>query len=80
MKLQIAGPGCPRCQLTEKNVMDACAELNITADITHIYDVMEYAKLGVRATPAVIIDGKVVISGKVPTVEELKRLLSMFQG
>jgi len=76
MKIQIAGPGCPRCQATEKNVINACAELNLPANISHVYDVKEYAKLGVMMTPAVIVNGKVIISGKVPTVQELKRLLS----
>ncbi len=76
MKIQIAGPGCPRCQATERNVIEACAQMNLAADISHVYDVREYAKLGIRLTPAVIVDGKVVISGKVPTVDELKKLLS----
>ncbi len=76
MKIQIAGPGCPRCQATERNVVDACSELGLEPDISHVYDVKEYAKLGVRISPAVIVDGKIVISGKVPTVEELKKLLS----
>lgn len=76
MKIEIAGPGCPRCQATEKNVVHACAELNLDAAVSHVYDVKEYAGLGVRITPAVIVDGKIVVSGKVPTVEELKELLS----
>ena len=76
MKIQIAGPGCPRCQTTEKNVMNACAQLDLAADITHIYDVKEIAKLEVMTTPAVIVDGKLVFSGKVPTVGELKAALS----
>ncbi len=76
MKIQVAGPGCPRCQATEKNVGNACAELNLDADIEHIYDVKKYAALGVRITPAVIVDGKIVVSGKVPTVVELKKVLS----
>ncbi|MBU1299057.1 MAG: TM0996/MTH895 family glutaredoxin-like protein [Bacteroidetes bacterium] len=75
MKIQIAGPGCQRCQTTERNVFNACAELDLAADISHVYDVKEFAKLGVKITPAVIIDGKIVISGKVPTIEELKKLL-----
>lgn len=75
MKIQVVGPGCPRCQETERIVFNACAELNIVADISHVYDVKEFAKLGVKITPAVIIDGKIVISGKVPTIEELKKLL-----
>lgn len=75
MKIQVAGPGCPRCRSTEQNVINACAELDLTAEISHVSDVKQYATLGVRMTPAVIVDGKVVVSGRVPTVEELKRLL-----
>jgi len=78
MKIQIAGPGCPRCQATEKNVINACSELNLAADISHVFDIKEYANLGVRITPAVLIDSKIVISGKVPTVEELKKVLTAF--
>ena len=76
MKIQVAGPGCPRCQATEKNVREACAQLNLDVDISHIYDVREFARLGVVFTPAVIVDGKIIISGKLPTVEELKKLFS----
>jgi protein-disulfide isomerase len=56
-------------------LFNACAELDLAADISHVYDVKKFAKLGVKITPAVIIDGKIVISGKVPTIEELKKLL-----
>lgn len=76
MKIQVAGPGCPRCLATEKNVRQACAELNLSADISHVFDVKEFAKLGVMMTPAVIVDGEVVVSGKIPTVEELKKIFS----
>jgi small redox-active disulfide protein 2 len=76
MKIQVAGPGCGRCQSTEANVRTACAELNLAADISHVFDVREYAKLGVRLTPAVIVEGKIVCAGKVPTVEELKHLIA----
>ena len=76
MKIQIVGPGCPRCQEAERNMFNACAQLNLDADISHVYDIAEIAKLGVMATPAVVIDGKVVLSGRVPTVNELKKLLS----
>ncbi len=76
MKIQIAGPGCPRCQTTEKNVINACAQLDRAADVSHVYDVKEIAKLGIMSTPAVIVDGKIVMSGRVPTVGELKAILS----
>lgn len=76
MKIQVAGPGCPRCRETEKNVRDVCTQLNLNADISHIFDVKEFAKLGVLFTPAVIVDGKIVTSGKIPTVDELKKLFT----
>jgi small redox-active disulfide protein 2 len=76
MKIQVAGPGCGRCKATEKIVQEVCSELNLQADIEHVYDVKEYVKLGVRLTPAIVVDGKVIFSGKVPTEEELKQLLS----
>jgi len=76
MKIIIAGSGCMKCNLTEKNVINACAELNIDADITHSRDVKEYLKIGVMITPAVVVNDRVVVSGRVPTVEELKKILS----
>jgi small redox-active disulfide protein 2 len=78
MKIQIAGPGCPRCEVTERNVFNACAELNLAADISHVRDVKQFAALGVVLTPAVLVDGKVVVSGRVPTVAELKQILTTF--
>jgi len=76
MKIQVAGPGCARCHATEKNVIDACAALDLAADVSHVFDVLEFRKLGVRVTPAVLVDGKIVVSGKIPTVEELKKIFS----
>uniref|UniRef100_A0A7C4AKA9 Thioredoxin family protein n=1 Tax=Thermodesulfovibrio aggregans TaxID=86166 RepID=A0A7C4AKA9_9BACT len=76
MKIIVAGPGCPRCKATEENVKKACEEIKLEAEITHIYDVKEFPKLGVILTPAVLIDKEVVISGKVPTIQELKEILS----
>jgi len=76
MKIQVAGPGCARCTTVEKNVIEAVTQLGIDADVSKIKDVREYAKMGVLFTPAVIIDGKVVVTGKVPTVEDLKKIIS----
>jgi small redox-active disulfide protein 2 len=75
MKIQIAGPGCYNCQTTERNVVNACAELNLAADISHVSDCNAIAKLGVMRTPAVVVNGQVVISGRVPTVSEIRALL-----
>jgi len=76
MKIQIAGPGCSRCQATEKVVDEVCSELNLTPEIEHVYDILKFTKLGVRLTPAVLVDGKVIFSGRVPTPEELKAALT----
>ena len=76
MKIQVVGTGCPKCQKVEENVINACAELQLDADITHVRDITQFAKLGVMFTPGVVVDGRVVFSGKVPTVEEIKAALS----
>ncbi len=76
MKIQIAGPGCPNCQTTERNVVNACAELDVAADITHVTNIADILDLGVMRTPAVVIDGEIVISGRVPSVTELKATLT----
>jgi small redox-active disulfide protein 2 len=75
MDITIVGPGCSRCVATEANVRKASNEMHLSAQIRKIDDVREFAKLGVRLTPAVLVDGRIVSSGKVPTVEELKGLL-----
>jgi len=79
MKIQVAGPGCLKCQETEKNVREACSQMKLDADIQHVYDIKEIAKLGVLFTPAVIIDGKMVLSGKLPSVQELKKIISIIK-
>ncbi|MCX5781300.1 MAG: thioredoxin family protein [Elusimicrobia bacterium] len=76
MKIEIAGPGCIRCKTTEKNVLEAIKELGIAAEVTKVSDIREMAKKGVMMTPAVIIDGVVKVSGKIPSVEEIKNILS----
>lgn len=77
MKIEVVGPGCQRCVATEKNVNEAVKQLGIQAEITHVYDVTQFAKKGVMFTPALIIDGQVKISGKIPTIDEIKKILSL---
>lgn len=76
MKIIVAGPGCARCTTTEKNVREAVAQLELAAEISHEFDVKAFRDLGVKVTPAVLVDGKIVVSGRIPTVEELKKMLS----
>jgi len=76
MKIIVAGPGCARCHATEKNVIEASKALNLEADISHEFDVKAFRNLGVKVTPAVVVDGKIIVSGHTPTVDELKELLA----
>lgn len=75
MKIQVAGPGCPNCKTTGQRVVNACAELDVNADISHVTDYNEMAQLGVLRTPAVLIDGEIVVMGRVPSVADLKGLI-----
>lgn len=75
MRIQIAGPGCYNCQTTERNVVNACAELNGAAEISHVTDYNAIARSGVMRTPAVVVNRQVVVSGRVPTVSEIQALL-----
>ena len=72
MEIKVLGPGCPKCEATEKVVKEAVAEAGVDAKIEKVTDVMEIAKLGVFMTPSVVIDGEVKCVGKVPKKDEIK--------
>lgn len=76
MKIEVVGPGCPRCIATEQNVKEALRQLNIQAEVVKLTNVAEFIEKGVMLTPAVLIDGEVKISGRVPSVDEIKRIIS----
>jgi small redox-active disulfide protein 2 len=75
MKIEVLGPGCPRCQKTEANVKTAVKELGVEAEVTKVTDIRAVAQKGVMMTPAVIVDGVVKSQGKIPTVPEIKAWL-----
>ena len=72
MEIKVLGPGCAKCEQTEKIVKEAVSETGVDARITKVTDVMEIAKHGVFVTPAVVVDGEVKSVGKVPSEEEVK--------
>jgi len=76
MKIEVVGPGCARCITTAKNIKEAVKQLGIQAEIVKVTNVAEFAKKGVMFTPGVIVDGQVKVSGKIPTVDEIKEVLS----
>ncbi len=71
MDVKILGPGCPKCQQTEKVVREALQEAGVQANVEKIKDTMEIANYGVFGTPAVVIDGEVKSVGKIPKKEEV---------
>ena len=72
MAIQILGPGCPKCQQTEKVVKEAVAEAGVSAAIEKVTDAMKIAGYGVFGTPAVVVDGDVKSVGKIPSKEDVK--------
>jgi len=72
MEIKVLGPGCAKCEQTEKIVKEAVSETGVDAQITKVTDAMEIAKHGVLVTPAVVVDGEVKSVGKVPSEEEVK--------
>ena len=72
MEIKVLGPGCAKCQQTEKIVRDAVQESVVDATVDKVTDLMEIAKYGVFGTPAVVVDGEVKSVGKIPDKEEIK--------
>ena len=76
MKIEVLGTGCPKCMSVEQNVKKALAELAVPADVEKVTDIQQIIRRGVMSTPALVIDGKVVLQGKNPSVEQLKQLIT----
>jgi small redox-active disulfide protein 2 len=72
MEIKVLGPGCSKCEQTEKIVKEVVAETGVAADVEKITDVMKIAGYGVFGTPAVVVDGEVKSVGKIPSKEDIK--------
>lgn len=75
MKIEILGTGCPKCRALADAVSKALTELGLQAEVVKVTDIDAIVDRGVMLTPALIVDGDVVAVGKVPTREELSKLL-----
>ena len=73
MKIEVMGSGCSRCMKVTENVQKAVNELGIEAEVVKVQSIEEIMKRGVMLTPAIAIDGEIKVSGKVSTVEEIKK-------
>ncbi|MGO9021608.1 MAG: thioredoxin family protein [Syntrophobacteraceae bacterium] len=75
MNIKVLGPGCKKCHETEKVVKEVIAETGSDAVLEYVTDIAEIAKLGIFSTPAVVVDGQVKLTGKVPKRPEVKSWL-----
>lgn len=71
MDITVLGKGCSRCESTIHRIEREAAELGVPIKITKITDEIEIIKNGVMTTPAVMIDGKIVHSGGIPSIEDV---------
>ena len=76
MEIKVLGTGCPKCKSLEKATREVVAQNNIDATISKVEDIMEIMNYNVMTTPALVVDGKIVVKGRVPSNEELKELLT----
>ena len=80
LTIEVLGPGCPRCRTLEENVRAAVRELGINASVIKITDVNEIAARGVLMTPGLAIEGDTVASGRLLSVNQVKRILEERTG
>ncbi len=76
MKIQILGTGCAKCQKLYAETEKAIAQAGVSAEMEKVQDIQEIMKLGVPMTPALIIEGEVKASGKIPEVAQIVSWLS----
>lgn len=75
MNIKILGGGCKNCEVLYENTKQAVEELGIEATIEKVADFVEIAKYGVMKTPAIVVDEKVKVSGRVVKADEIKKIL-----
>lgn len=74
-KIQVLGPGCSKCKKLAENAEQAAREMGIDYEIEKVTDIMQITSFGVVMTPGLVVDGVIKTAGKVPSVEEVKKLL-----
>ena len=76
MEIKILGTGCSKCKTLEEITRKVVKDNGIDAKVTKVEDIVEIMKYNIMTTPALVIDGKVVVKGRVPSEEEIKQLLT----
>lgn len=80
MEIKVIGTGCEKCDQLYKNVQEAVQQLGLNARIQKIEDLMEIVQLGVMTSPSVMVNGKLIVSGRVANVKTLVNLLKSQEG
>lgn len=75
MEIIILGTGCPKCKTLEKLTRDTVQELGITSSVSKEEDIVKIMNYGIMHTPGLVINGNVVLSGRVPTSKEIKEII-----
>ena len=75
-KLLVLGTGCAKCNHLYETASKASADLALDCEIEKVTDFMRFVEFGVMVTPALVVDGEVKVSGRVPPLEEMKKLLA----
>jgi small redox-active disulfide protein 2 len=75
-KIQVLGPGCTKCKVLYDHADQAARELGLEYEIEKVTDIAAIMGFGVMSTPALVVDGKVRLSGRVPSAEQVKEFLS----
>ncbi len=76
MEIKVLGTACSKCKSLEKITLEAVNELGLNATVTKEEDIIKIMQYGVMRTPGLVIDEKVVISGRIPSLKELKSMLT----
>ena len=76
MEIKVLGTGCVKCKKLEKLTENTVNELGLDANIEKVEDIYKIMQFGVMRTPGLVIDGKVVLTGRLPKTSELKDLLT----
>ena len=75
MDIKVIGTGCEKCGKLYETVLKALQELGIEEKVDRVDDLLEIVKLGVMTAPSLMVDGKLVVSGRIAKVDEIKRFL-----
>jgi small redox-active disulfide protein 2 len=76
-KIEVLGPGCTRCKETFRVVQHVIQQERLEIELVKDESIERMMALGLMATPGVVIDGKIVVSGRIPKAEEVRRLLGV---